>query len=134
MFKSDLYTKRRAKLHKIIKSGLALFPGNNEAAMNYPDNPYHFRQDSDFLYFFGINIPGFAGVMDFDLGKDMIYGNDIDIDDIIWMGHQPTVKELAAKCGITDTAPLLTLRDLIRDAVGEGRKIHFLPPIVVRQK
>lgn len=128
MFKSEVYKNRRANLNKIIKSGLGLFLGNNEASMNYPDNPYHFRQDSDFLYFFGIDVPGFVGVMDFDSGNDMIFGNDIDIDNIIWMGHQPTVKELAAKCGITDTASLSNLQSHIREAVGKGRKIHFLPP------
>lgn len=128
MFKSEVYTNRRANLNKIIKSGLGLFPGNNEAAMNYPDNPYHFRQDSDFLYFFGIDIPGFVGVMDFDSGKDMIYGDDVDIDNIIWMGHQPTVQELAAKCGISGTASLSNLQAYIMEAVGKGREIHFLPP------
>jgi Xaa-Pro aminopeptidase len=128
MFKSDVYITRRSKLNKIVKSGLGLFLGNTEAAMNYADNPYHFRQDSDFLYFFGIDIPGFAGVIDFDSGQEMIYGNDVHIDDIIWMGHQPSVKELAAKCGITQTASLSTLNQHISDALGKGRKIHFLPP------
>jgi Xaa-Pro aminopeptidase len=128
MFKREVYIKRRANLKKIIKSGFGLFLGNTEAAMNYSDNPYHFRQDSDFLYFFGIDIPGFAGVMDFDSGEDMIYGNDVGIDGIIWMGHQPTVKELAAKCGISATASLSTLSYFISDSVEKDRKIHFLPP------
>jgi Xaa-Pro aminopeptidase len=103
MFKSDVYTKRRAGLHKIMRSGLALFIGNVDAPMNYPGNQYHFRQDSDFLYFFGLDMQGFTGLMDFDSGKDWIFGNDVDLDDIIWMGPQPTVRELALKCGITST-------------------------------
>jgi Xaa-Pro aminopeptidase len=96
--------------------------------MNYPDNTYHFRQDSDFLYFFGIDLPGFVGLMDFDSGKDRIFGNDYDMDDIIWMGPQPTVKELALKCGISDTALMTKLMDAIKDVQLKKRKIHFLPP------
>lgn len=128
MFKAGVYTRRREELHKKIKSGIALFIGNTEASMNYPDNTYHFRQDSDFLYFFGIDLPGLTGFMDFDSGKDWIFGNDYDIDDIIWMGPQPTVKELALKCGITETASLSKLDDVLKEASGKQRKIHFLPP------
>ncbi len=128
MFKSEVYLKRREELHKKMKTGLALFIGNNEAPMNYPANTYHFRQDSDFLYFFGLDLPGFTGIMDFDSGKNRIFGNDVDMDDIIWMGPQPTVKELALKCGVTETATMPKLEDLIRDAVSKKRKIHFLPP------
>jgi len=128
MFKSDVYIRRREELRKNMKSGLALFIGNVEAPMNYPDNAYHFRQDSDFLYFFGIDIPGFAGVMDFDAGKDRIFGNDVDMDDIIWMGPQPTVSELALNCGITDTFPMSKLEGILIDAMAKKRKIHFLPP------
>jgi Xaa-Pro aminopeptidase len=128
MFKSEVYIKRREELHKKLKTGIALFISNFEAPMNYPDNTYHFRQDSDFLYFFGIDLPGFVGLMDFDSGKDRIFGNDYDMDDIIWMGPQPTVKELALKCGISDTALMSKLMDAIKDVQLKKRKIHFLPP------
>jgi Xaa-Pro aminopeptidase len=128
MFKREVYTKRREELHQKIRTGLALFTGNNEAPMNYPANTYHFRQDSDFLYFFGLDIPGFAGVMDFDSGKDRIFGNDCDMDDIIWMGPQHTVKELAIKCGVTETSPMVKLEETIKEALSKKRKIHFLPP------
>jgi Xaa-Pro aminopeptidase len=128
MFKSEVYIKRREELHKKLRSGIALFISNVEAPMNYPDNTYHFRQDSDFLYFFGLDLPGFIGLLDFDSGKDKIFGNDYEIDDIIWMGPQPVVKELASKCGITDSAPVSKLEDTIKDALSKKRKIHFLPP------
>ncbi len=128
MFKSEVYSKRREQLHKLMKSGVALFIGNNESPFNYPANTYHFRQDSDFLYYFGIDLPGFAGMMDFDSGKDMIFGNDFDIDDIIWMGPQPTVRDLAAKCGVVNTAPMKHLEEKIQDALSKRRKVHFLPP------
>jgi Xaa-Pro aminopeptidase len=128
MFKSEVYTKRREELHRKIKSGLAIFIGSVEAPMNYPANTYHFRQDSDFLYFFGLDLPGFAGLMDFDSGKDRIYGNDFDIDDIIWMGPQPKVKDICLKSGITESAPMSKLEEVIKDALSKKRKIHFLPP------
>jgi Xaa-Pro aminopeptidase len=128
MFKSEVYIKRRAELRKKISTGLALFIGSKEAPMNYPANTYHFRQDSDFLYFFGLDIPGFAGVIDFDSGEEWIFGNDFDLDDIIWMGPQPTVKDLASKCGVINTATLSRLEEITGDALSKKRKIHFLPP------
>ncbi len=128
MFKSEVYIRRREELRKKMKTGLALFLGNNEASMNYPANTYHFRQDSDFLYFFGIDLPGFAGLLDFDSGKEKIFANDFDMDDIIWMGPQPTIKELTLKCGISDSAPLAKLEETIKEALSKKRKIHFLPP------
>ena len=134
MFKSEVYTKRREELHKKIKTGLALFIGNVEAPMNYPANTYHFRQDSDFLYFFGLDLPGFAGFMDFDSGKDRIFGNDFDMDDIIWMGPQPKVKDLAIKCGITDSAPLSKLEDIIKDALSKRERFIFFLHTGEKQK
>lgn len=128
MFNSSVYSGRRKELRNKIKSGLALFIGNVETPMNYPSNQYHFRQDSDFLYFFGLDMPGFAGIIDFDSGKDIIFGNDVDMDDIIWMGPQPTVKELAMKCGVSDTAPMKNLESVIREAISKSRRVHFLPP------
>ena len=128
MFNIEVYTKRREELHKKIKSGIALFIGNIEVPLNYPANTYHFRQDSDFLYLFGIDLPGLTGFMDFDSGKDRIFGNDYEMDDIIWMGPQPTIRELALKCGIIDTAPAIKLEEIIKDALSKNRKIHFLPP------
>ena len=128
MFKDEVYTNRRNRLRSRINSGIALFLGNEEASMNYPANTYHFRQDSTFLYFFGLDLPGFAGTIDFDSGEEKIFGNDADLDDIIWMGPQPTVRELALKCGVRNTAPLSDLEALIKNAVSGGRKVHFLPP------
>jgi Xaa-Pro aminopeptidase len=128
MFKSEVYVKRREELHKKMKTGLALFIGNNESPMNYPANTYHFRQDSDFLYYFGLDLPGFVGVMDFNSGKDWIFGNDAELDDIIWMGPQPTVRELAIKCGVPNTLPMGKLEDTVKEALSKKRKVHFLPP------
>ena len=128
MFKKEVYSDRRNRLKKELKSGIALFPGNVDVAFNYPANQYHFRQDSHFLYFFGLDHPGFAGVIDVDNDKDYIFGNDFDIEDIIWMGVQPKVADMAAEVGIPNTAPMNDLTAFIADAMKSGRKIHFLPP------
>ncbi len=128
MFEKDVYIKRREALRRKMKNGLALFIGNTEAPMNYPANTYHFRQDSDFLYFFGIDLPGLAGLIDFDSGKEMLFGNDFTMDDIVWMGPQPTIRELASGCGITLTAPVKKLEEIISEALSKKRDIHFLPP------
>ena len=128
MFKSEVYARRREELQKKMKSGIALFMGNNEAPINYPGNTYHFRQDSDFLYYFGIDLPGLAGMIDFDSGKEWIFGNDFTMDDIVWTGPQPTIAELASGCGIKATAALSRLEELVAAAVSGKRRVHFLPP------
>ena len=121
MFKASVYTKRRERLKEQIGSGIALFPGNVDAAFNYPANPYHFRQDSNFLYFFGLDHASMAGIVDADTGEDWVFANDIDIEDIIWMGELPTVKDLAAQAGIVNTAPYSKLAGYIRTPFGMAR-------------
>ncbi len=128
MFDAKVYTDRRNRLRKEVKSGLVLIFGNPEASFNYPANTYHFRQDSNFLYFFGLDHPDLAGVMDIDENKDYIFGNDVDLDDIIWMGPQPLMSEQAAKVGVGDTAPLNALFEKVKEAKSQGRKVHFVPP------
>ena len=128
MFEKEIYINRRNKLKGKVSDGIALFLGNLESPMNYPDNTYHFRQDSSFLYFFGLDFPGLAGVIDFDSGEDYIYGNDVGIDDIIWMGPQVTIRENAAKAGVNNTDSLVRMNDFISEAIKKGRKIHILPP------
>ena len=127
MFNSELYSSRRKNLRKLMNSGLLLFPGNNEAAFNYPANTYNFRQDSSFLYFFGLDHPGFAGIIDVDSGEDYFFGDDITMDDIIWMGPQPSIKKRTAQVGITNVLPYMKLSEMIQEAIDKNRKIHFLP-------
>ena len=128
MFDKKVYQTRRDKLCQRMKSGLLLFLGNNESPMNYPANPYRYRQDSTFLYFFGLSHPGLAAVIDIDEGRQTIFGNDLDLDDIIWMGPQPALKSRCAKVGINETRPLAKLEETIKIARQNGRQIRFLPP------
>lgn len=134
MFEPGTYNKRRESLTSIMKSGIGLFIGNVETPMNYPANTFHWRQDSDFLYFFGLDLAGLAGVIDFESGESMIFGNDVEIDDIIWMGPQPTIKGLAEKAGVKKSFPLKELDSYIKNAVSKGRVIHFLPPYRAESK
>ena len=128
MFETYVYVKRRKLLKEQLKSGIILLPGNVESPMNYPANTYHFRQDSSFLYFFGLDNPGFNGLIDVDEDKDYIFGEDFTIDDIIWMGPQPTVKDLAQQVGVSHTGTAARLKEKIDTAISQNRKIHFLPP------
>jgi len=128
MFDAKTYIERRNKLRKQLGSGLILIMGNNESPMNYPGNTYNFRQDSNFLYFFGLDFPGLAGVIDIDKDKDIIFGNDVDIDDIIWMGPQESIKNKALKAGVSNTEPFGKLTEYIETAKKQNRKIHYLPP------
>jgi len=127
MFSADVYIERRKRLQTDIQSGIILFPGNEESPMNFTDNQYPFRQDSSFLYFFGLDCPGLAAVIDVDQGTECMFGDDLTVDDIVWTGPQPTLKEKCSKSGISQTAGLDKLPDVLKEAVKQGRKIHFLP-------
>ncbi len=128
MFSAKVYSDRREKLRKELLSGLVFFPGNSDVPFNYPANIYPFRQDSSFLYFFGLDRSDVFGVMDLDDGNDYIFGNDVGIDDIIWMGKQSTIREQGQKVGVEKTALLKEIGVMIQAAKNKGRKIHFLPP------
>ena len=128
MFAKKTYVQRRAKLSRQVRSGLLLFLGNSESPMNYPANPYSYRQDSTFLYFFGLSHPGLAAVIDLDEGRQTVFGNDVDMEDIIWMGPQPSLKGRCARVGVSDQRPLADLAGVLQTAVRQGRKVHFLPP------
>lgn len=117
MFEKQIYIDRRLKLRKKIKSGIAIIMGNTESPMNYPGNTFRFRQDSSFLYFFGLDVPNLIGIIDIEDGKDCLYGDDFDIDDIIWMGPQPKLKELGEKVGVLSTHPLKELNTTISRAI-----------------
>jgi len=127
MFSSDVYIDRRKRLRTDVQSGLILFLGNEESPMNYPENQYPFRQDSSFLYFFGLDFPSLAAVIDIDEGKECIFGDDLTVDDIIWTGPQPPLKEKCQKVGISETVSLDQLPVILKKAVEQKRKIHFLP-------
>ena len=134
MFEKKIYQDRRDALKSKGLKGVALFLGNVDSPKNFLDNPFHFRQDSSFLYFFGLDFQGLAGAVDFDSGKEYIFGDDVGIADIIWMGPQVPVSENAAKVGISRTAPFSKLKDFISDVLGKGRKLHLLPPYRAENK
>lgn len=128
MFKATTYIQRREVLRKQVPSGLVLFVGNEESPMNYTANTYHFRQDSTFLYFFGLDSPGLAAVIDIDENQDWIFGNDIDLEDIIWMGDLPKLRDRARQVGVKHTAPRKAFDECVAKAVAAGRPVHYLPP------
>ena len=127
MFNKSTYINRRAKLKKDIGSGLLLFIGSKEVGMNYKDNTFSFYQDSTFNYFFGLNQPDLMAIIDIDEDKDMIFGDELTIDSIVWMGTLPTISHNATLSGVENTAPLSEVEKLIKKAQSQGRKIHFLP-------
>ncbi|HSK11119.1 MAG TPA: aminopeptidase P family protein [Vicinamibacterales bacterium] len=127
MFDAKVYAERRQGLQKQFEDGLLLFVGNADAPMNYAANAYPFRQDSSFLYYWGVNDPGLVAVLDVDEGRHTIFGDDFTVDDIVWRGPQPTVAERAARAGVADTAPLDALPRVLNEAIRAGRRVRFLP-------
>ncbi|NMB70754.1 MAG: aminopeptidase P family protein [Bacteroidales bacterium] len=128
MFPAEVYKKRRQKLKELLPEGVILFPGNREVPYNYPANTYRFRQDSSFSYFFGLNEPDLAGIIDPENEREILFGNDVNLEDIIWMGPQPLLKEKAAAVGINETLNLSAFQDFIQKTLQAKRKIHYLPP------
>lgn len=135
MFTKETYIARRRTLLEKMKNsapegrrGIAIFIGNVEAPAQYKDNCYKFRQDSTWLYYFGLDDPGYAAVLDLDTGDEKIYADDVDIDDIIWMGPQPSVQSLAESVGVRESAPAGAFAEAVRKAVSAGRPIAFIPP------
>lgn len=127
MFQQKTYTERRKTLKEKVGKGLILLFGNEESPMNYADNTYHFRQDSTFLYYFGIPQPGLVAVIDIENDREIIFGDDYTIDDIVFMGPQPTIVEKAESCGVADAQPTIKLAVTLDGAKQMGQLIHFLP-------
>ena len=126
MFDKNTYIRRRNELKKLVGKGIIVLFGNNESPYNYPANTYApMRQDSAFLYYFGQHRDGLVGVIDIDNDEEWLFGDDIDVEDIVWMGFTPSVSDLAAEVGITKTAPMSHLTSYIKH---QTSKVHFLPP------
>ena len=129
MFNKETYIKRREALKKLVGNGVIILFGNNESPYNYPANTYApMRQDSSFLYYFGQHRDGLVGVIDIDNDEEMLFGDDIDVEDIVWMGFTPSVADLAAEVGVKKTAPMKELVEVCRRAAATNATIHYLPP------
>ena len=129
MFDTATYIRRRNELKKLVKEGIIILFGNNESPANFPNNGYYpFRQDSSFLYYFGLQRDGLVGIIDIDNDKDILVGNDIDIEDIVWYGSVESMTEMMQRSGAQETLPMKALKTICNEALGKHRKIHFLPP------
>jgi len=129
MFNKETYIRRRAELKQLVGKGVIVLFGNNESPANYPANGYTpFRQDSTFLYYFGQHRDGLVGVIDVDNDEEWLLGDDIDVEDIVWMGYTPSVADLAAEVGVTKTAPMSALSSVCCCGTVTNRVLHFLPP------
>ena len=128
MFNKETYIQRRSELKKLVGNGVIILFGNNESPANYPANAYApMRQDSSFLYYFGQHRDGLVGVIDIDNDEEILFGDDIDVEDIVWMGYTPSVADLAAEVGVSKTAPMADLSKMVNGKWSMVNK-HFLPP------
>ena len=128
MFSANTYVARRKKLKEEVGSGVILLLGNEDSSMNYKDNIYPFRQDSSFLYFFGFNQPKLAAIIDIDEGEEIVFGDELTIDDIVWTGPQASITDQASQVGIANTSPYQKLFSYINKVRGQHRNVHYLPP------
>ena len=128
LFKPETYIERRRLLKKQVSFGIILFLGNEDSPMNYADNPYPFRQDSSFLYFFGLDSAGLAAVIDIDKDREIVFGDDLTVEQMVWMKGQAGLVQRCEEVGVGEAACAAGLGDVLDEAVKEGRKVHFLPP------
>ncbi len=127
MFDKQVYIDRRAELKKSFKTGVILFLGNDDSAMNYAGNTYKFRQDSSFLYYFGLDVPNMVGIIDIDDNKEILFGYEFSIEDIVWMGPQPKLTQLVEQIGVAQSESIDTLKKHLKSKLNKQFKIHFLP-------
>ena len=127
MFSASTYIERRKKLKELVKTGIIFLPGNGDVPINYADNMYQFRQDSSFLYYFGLDKENLAGIIDVDKNQEFIFGDDRSIADVVWMGPEEPLADSAKKVGIENTAPMSTLSGVLKSANEKAQKIHWLP-------
>lgn len=128
MFSKETYINRRARLQADMGSGIILLPGNDDSGMNYRDNIYPFRQDSTILYFTGLDRPGLTFLLDIDHNREILFGNEATVEEIMWTGPVNSLATDAARAGLTDIRPLSQLGDFLAQAVQQQRPVHFLPP------
>jgi Xaa-Pro aminopeptidase len=127
-FPKDIYIERRKQLSKTVGAGLVLLMGNEESSMNYKDNWYRFRQDSSFLYYAGLDVPGLCLLLDLDNSKEYLVGENASIDDIIWTGPLPTLEEMAGSVGLHHSIDYKGFQSILQTALSKKQKIHILPP------
>jgi Xaa-Pro dipeptidase len=127
LFSSSTYINRRNALRQKLNSEIIIFPGNSHSPRNYSANAYTFRQDSSFLYFFGLNSPDLVGVVDLNSGDDYIFAPPHTTDDVIWEGPVEAVSERAKRVGAIKTGTLLDFEQFVKVAQQQNRQIHFLP-------
>lgn len=134
MFGTETYVQRRALLKKKVGSGVLLFLGNDECGLNYEDNTFRYRQDSTFLYYFGLSSAGLSAIIDIDEDREIIFGDELSIDAIVWMGSQPTLRDKCERVGISETKPFAEITDYLHKCVQKGKMIHYLPPYRAEHK
>ncbi|WP_321478661.1 aminopeptidase P family protein [uncultured Bacteroides sp.] len=134
MFSKETYIQRRALLKKALGSGVLLFLGNDEYGLNYADNTFRYRQDSTFLYYFGLSFSGLSAIIDIDEDKEVVFGDELTIDHIVWMGTQPTIKEKSELIGVEKTMPSDSIKEYLLKAQRKGQTIHYLPPYRAEHK
>jgi len=128
MFSKETYTARRKELANTVSGGIILLPGNEESPMNYADNTYHFRQDSTFLYYFGIDQASLVGIIDADTGQSILFGDDYGMDMIVWTGVLPSLASLGERVGVKTLRPFASLQSVVSEAISRKRPVHFLNP------
>jgi Xaa-Pro aminopeptidase len=134
MFSANTYKSRREILAKNISSGICLFIGHKEVPMNATANTYHFRQDSSFLYYFGLDKSDLNAAVDADSGESILFGDERSVEEAVWMGDELPLKKSAGAVGVEKVTPSSEFKDYVEKIIKSGRKIHILPQYNLESK
>lgn len=128
MFDKQTYVRRRERLMRETPNALLLFVGNDDSPFNYAGNQYRFRQDSTFLYLFGLDTPGLAATIDTSAGVSTLYADDVSMDNIVWTGPMPSAADRAGLCGAERVRPSASLAADIGRAKAARQEVLYVSP------
>ena len=124
MFSANTYQNRRKVLCEHLNEGSILLLGNNPVPMNYPSNYLRFRQDSNFLYYCGLDYPHLNLVIDVETGASTLFGDDLTVDEIVWEGERTHISEMAQSAGIDQFFPSSKIKEFLDT---QNKNVHHLP-------
>lgn len=110
-----------------MKNGIVLMLGNTFSPLDYKSNTYPFHQDDTFRYYFGIDKPDFAALMDLDSGETILFGKEYSINDRIWSRNISDLKDIAHDAGLDKFKKISVLKAYISEEMQKRRAIHHIP-------
>ncbi len=118
------YVQRRERLLRLLDRPLVLLAGG-EISRNYPANPYPFRADSNFLYFFERPEPGAAAFFDPSDLTVTLFLPERTVADALWHGALEPFGEARERHQVHQVLPVEGLEASVA-LLAKGRAVDAL--------